>query len=247
MTKIIKKFQRDVNRFSNEIRTNLNLDLERIRVKDIKESLLERFLNIIGVKFPWMSTIKGKIFVNQPLVEGYSDQKNERALLHELGHRTAESINPYLMSQAGLKEAGYKGGTRGLIWLILANPSEDRFRYISEGAAEFLSLEIFPQFCSISEKGKKEINIFKKSELYLTQAITLNKNQNREVIARLTKLNMGPEYTFGFNYFREIHEVVGLEGVKKYIKNIQHYQMPSLDDLVMPEAFIKHYLKSRLV
>jgi hypothetical protein len=129
-----------VSKFSEEIRRNIGIQLEEITVQEEDPKKLPK--NAV------MCTSPGKIFINSKEDFNPRDITLEYCVLHELGHRTQHSLNPFL--GCGLVPDNFLEFLKNLLAFNLVSSYG-----LIEGAAEYFALDIFPNFCNLSEKSKQ--------------------------------------------------------------------------------------------
>lgn len=225
----IRQTQKLVDKFSSQIRENLNCDLEQIVVR--KAKLSENTL---------LSTKRGIISADPATEFDVQSYTLENAVLHELGHRVQELINPNMYMQMILKMAGYKSGGRVSLWYVLSALFYNSFKShdfqlnkvsafielahgIEEGTADFFALEIFPKFCSLSAKSKTNL-----SELKIRKFLT-DYNSLSSFTAK------------GYIFLKAIYTKNGYDGVLNFIKNAQYY--PPITEELLSSA--NEYLKKQ--
>jgi len=160
----------------------------------------------------------------------------EKSVLHELGHRAIEAINPKFY--AGLHtQAGYDLDNDGLIKTIAQitiNTLNGKVfvpHALQEGLAEYFSLEIFPKLCSLSDFGRSFIE-------------DARINAQKGIFIRPNKYFSSEEKLIAksYKFFNRMYTVDGLDGkygIKEYIKNAPNYKLPRGDDWDAPLLYLK--------
>jgi len=215
-----------LNNFLPEIRRNLNISLEDITIKE-KKFYLDKYQTSPHE----METEKGIIFIDPSAYYDPSKTNIEASLLHELGHRSMDVINPNFDKEL-IKKSCYDHSEKNKIkkfYHYLKSLLGDDFLMIYltfEGMAECFALDIFSEKCSLSEDAKRFIK--KKKKNY---ALSLNGH------------SLDKELAQSYSLFKGMYCTKRLSGIKEYIRNISNCDLISKKDLEDPRGYIKKHPK----
>jgi len=219
---------KNVNQFVPEIR-KVGIPLEDIIV--VRDE--------IGYDEPKLFTEEGIIHVDQSRIYE-KDFSNELLVLNALGHRAIEAINPdwtfSLLEKAGLEKIDGRI-FNNLCSLTAAyfngNASSLFAAYL--GLPECLALDVFPEFCSVSDLGREYTEMAKQeykktaSEGLLRRFFSLNYSHSEFEAHNAAK---------GYEFFHKIHSKLDSPGkfdtLKEFIEHIEDYPLPKKTDLNDP-------------
>lgn len=215
--------QNYVNRFLPEIRSKAGINIEDILVRE--ENIFDKTDRVTSTEPGIIHIYPRKDY--SPLYVNV-----EKSVLHALGHRAIGTINPQFYE--GLhRQAGYDFESWNILKTIarvtLNSLNGKVFipHAIQEGLAEYLSLEIFPKICSISD-GKSFIE---DARINAGKGIFIRPNRyfssEEKLIAK------------SYKFFDRIYQVGGLDGIKDYVKNAPTYKLPKSDDWDCPLLYLK--------
>ncbi|MBU2522958.1 MAG: hypothetical protein KKE23_01555 [Nanoarchaeota archaeon] len=179
----------------------------------------------------------GRIYVDPTKSYKNNSVSHELLALHELGHRAIEAINPswndILMKKAGFDK---EDGTLMEIYHMIKAHSNGKlgaFYATHDGLTECFALDIFPEFCSISDFCK--INIEKTKKNY--EKIT-NKNKFLKFFEISYDSYKIRNIAKGFGFFHKIHSKLDLpesfDTIKEYVEEIKDYPLPTKQDFEDP-------------
>ena len=211
--------QEHVDRFREEIRINAEIPMEKITVKEDKFGILE--------SDTIMETCAGEIFIDPTKNFDPRYYSLEKTVLHELGHRAQEAINPRISKPKIFKgligydpyRANKLKEAYGLMKLVFSG-NFWLAHSITEGAAECFALDIFPQFCSISDESRTFIGAMKE--------LRREHHDIRNFLCMSTTISRG------YRFFHELHNMAGLDGARHYIKYFSSKNVPTNAELSKP-------------
>ncbi len=212
----VEKTQGYVDKSLDEVRHGTGIHVEEITVEET------RFIGEESETI--MRTKEGKIFVDPQKDYSPEDVCSEISVLHELGHRTQHVLNPRMFEQS-LEKLGCKSEWENSLrrlynCLKLSFTKRISIPFIlSEGVAECFALDVFPEFCSVSEDGKESIE---------REKVEHFKNGKYFILARTA---------MGYNFFHEIYSRYGQDGVTSYVSNFSQYDIPTKKELLKPSLF----------
>lgn len=211
----IKEVRGYVNRFLEEIRLGTGIEIEDIVVRALTRQ--DKFDS--GT---FMRTTRGLLEVN--LRNDYDDIFNlpEITVLHELGHRAGDVINPSINDKfldKFILDDVYDDPA-SLRRVLLEPKPLPQLKRFNEGIAECFGLDIYPNFCSLSNDGKL---CAERRRTYHLESST-NPSASDRVL--------------GYNLFHAIHSKYGMAGVIRYVKSLWRPQMPTEQDMRTPSTYV---------
>lgn len=226
----IKETQRMVNSLRKEIRSNTGIILEEIVIRkaDFREMELtedSRTNFVIG-------TERGIILVDPNRSYNPEYVSLEYAVLHELGHRAQEAINPEMHLDMIENIAGIKLRNRSILMRpiafakIIFSNKELVDVALSEGLADCFAIDIFPEYCTLPEQGLKMLAKHK-----LFRELYIHDNRVNDITKRTSK---------AYNFFSKMHEKYSLPGIVSYVRHISGHKLPSFKEMEEAEKFLRH-------
>ena len=206
---LLTETQKLVDMFATQINRQLNIKLEPIAVR-------RRFVDP-----SFMLTGKGFISIDHDLSSSTSRGRIETGVLHELGHRVQMCLNKYsdMMIRGGhLKRLVTRPWTYNIRRISMVEG------ILSEGIAENFGLEIFPEFCDLSEEGRKQV-------MY-------------EIQQHSHKYNPESPYSRGYHFFNDFVLDEREKGLVTYIKQFRISDVPTAEELDNPERYWARWYKN---